>query len=490
MITYSYKLTNTGNVILFGPFSVSDDKLGTVVCPPAPTSLAPTQSVTCTQTYAIKQSDLDNGSITNSATATNGATTSPPDTVTINATQLTVEKSSLTTSLSAPGKVSYSYLVTNNGEVTLTGINLTDNNDNNDMTCPKTTLAPTETMTCSATHTFSQAELDANGSPVAGSGALTNTVTAGSNEAPPASDNLSIPILQGPALSVDKSASPTTYDHAGEVITYTYVITNSGNVTLAQPFTITDDKLGTITCPATPATLAPTETITCTKTYTIKQADLDNGSITNTATGDERQPPTSPPDTETIFAEQSPGLSLDKSATPGTYVHAGEVITYTYVITNSGNVTLAQPFTITDDKLGHDHLPGDAGDARADRDDHLHQDLHDQASRRRRGLDHEHCLRARALRGRGDDHVTTRQRDSHRDAGTVGDDDVDPQPRASGGDRSRSGHGRPRLRARERHGRRAEAVWGGHDRLVLGHAGERVRDPALDEQCVHARCER
>ena len=86
MITYSYKLTNTGNVILFGPFSVTDDKLGTVVCPPAPTSLAPTESVTCTQTYAIKQSDLDNGSITNSATATNGTTTSPPDTVTITAT--------------------------------------------------------------------------------------------------------------------------------------------------------------------------------------------------------------------------------------------------------------------------------------------------------------------------------------------------------------------------------------------------------------------
>ena len=92
------------------------------------------------------------------------------------------------------------------------------------------------------------------------------------------------------------------------MITYTYVITNSGNVTLAQPFTVTDDKLGTITCPATPATLAPTDTITCTKTYTIQQADVDAGSITNTASahapyGGEGTI-TSPPDSATVIARR------------------------------------------------------------------------------------------------------------------------------------------------------------------------------------------
>ena len=72
---------------------------------------------------------------------------------------MTVVKSSTTTSLSAPGTVSYSYLVTNTGDVTLTGIGLSDNNDNNDMSCPFTTLAASD-MTCSATHTFTQAELN------------------------------------------------------------------------------------------------------------------------------------------------------------------------------------------------------------------------------------------------------------------------------------------------------------------------------------------
>lgn len=108
---------------------------------------------------------------------------------------MTVEKSSTTSSLSAPATVTYSYLVTNTGNVTLTGIGLVDDNDTAaGVSCPATTLAVGATLTCSATHTFTQAELDANGSPTAGSGKLTNNVTASSNEAPDATDTLDIPI--------------------------------------------------------------------------------------------------------------------------------------------------------------------------------------------------------------------------------------------------------------------------------------------------------
>ena len=66
--------------------------------------------------------------------------------------------------------MTYSYLVTNTGNTTLSGISLSDDNDNDDLACPGTTLAPAASMTCTATHTFTQAELDANGSPTAGSG--------------------------------------------------------------------------------------------------------------------------------------------------------------------------------------------------------------------------------------------------------------------------------------------------------------------------------
>ena len=137
--------------------------------------------LTCTATHTVTQADLDAGQIVNIASASNGVVTSPPDTATVKAEQnasLSVVKSSTTASLSAPQTVTYSYLVTNTGNVTLTGIALTDNNDDDTMSCPATTLAPGASMTCTASHTFTQAELDANGSPVAGSGKLANTVTA------------------------------------------------------------------------------------------------------------------------------------------------------------------------------------------------------------------------------------------------------------------------------------------------------------------------
>src|SRR5439155_23364611 len=90
------------------------------------------------------------------------------------------------------------------------------------------------------------------------------------------------------ALTLAKRASPTTHCSAGSVITYTYTISNSGNVTLTGPFSVTDNKLGTIN-PCGGGPLAPGASTSCTATHTITQADLDAGSITNTATSAERR---------------------------------------------------------------------------------------------------------------------------------------------------------------------------------------------------------
>src|SRR2546423_11719177 len=74
-----------------------------------------------------------------------------------------------------------------------------------------------------------------------------------------------------------KSASPATYDAAGQTISYEYLLTNSGNVTLSAPFKVDDDKV-TVTCPGTPTSLAPGDSITCTASHKTVQGDLDAGS--------------------------------------------------------------------------------------------------------------------------------------------------------------------------------------------------------------------
>ncbi len=81
-------------------------------------------------------------------------------------------------------------------------------------------------------------------------------------------------VTPAPKLEIGKTANTTTYDHVGQVITYTYVVKNTGNVSLTGPFKVTDDKLGTFTCGSSTAVLAVNQSVTCTKTYTVQATNL------------------------------------------------------------------------------------------------------------------------------------------------------------------------------------------------------------------------
>ncbi|HUO40119.1 MAG TPA: VWA domain-containing protein, partial [Mycobacterium sp.] len=97
------------------------------------------------------------------------------------------------------------------------------------------------------------------------------------------STTTTVNIPANPALTLKKSATQTSFSAAGDKIDYSYLLTNSGNVTLSGPFSVADDK-ATVTCPAT-ATLAPGASITCNATYTVVAGDVSTGSVTNHATG-------------------------------------------------------------------------------------------------------------------------------------------------------------------------------------------------------------
>ena len=71
------------------------------------------------------------------------------------------------------------------------------------------------------------------------------------------------PRIQAPAHKLDKTATRTSVDEVGDVIHYTLVATNTGNVTLST-VTISDPELGSLDC-AQPVTLArPAHRSSCT----------------------------------------------------------------------------------------------------------------------------------------------------------------------------------------------------------------------------------
>ncbi len=78
---------------------------------------------------------------------------------------LGLEKSSTATTVTAAGQiVPYKYVVKNDGNVTLTGVTLSDNRvDGGTAVCAVGTLAAGATSTCTAQHTVTQAEMDAGG---------------------------------------------------------------------------------------------------------------------------------------------------------------------------------------------------------------------------------------------------------------------------------------------------------------------------------------
>ena len=87
----------------------------------------------------------------------------------------------------------------------------------------------------------------------------------------------------------------------------------------------------------------------------MTQADLDAGTITNvafaTGTDTNGNPVDSPTDTETVTADQNPALQIVKTASPLSYDAVGQVIGYSYEVTNVGNVTISGPISVFDDNV-------------------------------------------------------------------------------------------------------------------------------------------
>ncbi len=366
-VLWIYLVRNDGNIAL-SSFAVTDDQVGAVTCPKV--VLRPSDVATCFATGTAAAGQYAN---VGTVTATDLAGTVVGDTDPSHYfgadPGIQVEKSTNGPGGTpvdadvAPGpaiavgdQVTWTYTITNTGNVGLTGVLLADSMAGVSPTCPQNALAVGASMTCTATGTATAGQyentayaigIDPVGQFVsdtdpshyygAAPGILVEKSTNGVDaDEPIAPDGL----LNGPFLLV------------GSAVDWTYTVTNTGNQPLTD-VTVTDVPVQTITCPTT--TLAPGATMTCTASGTAVEGQYLN---TATATGvpDQNGSPGQPvSDTDpSHYYGYRPEITLQKStngvdadAPTGPSVPVGDQVDWTYTLTNTGNVSIFE-FLVTD----------------------------------------------------------------------------------------------------------------------------------------------
>ncbi len=418
VIEYTFTVTNQGNVSLSNVL-VTDVLLGGNV--PGPDSgdtdndgeLDVTEAWIYTGSYTITQDDIDAGEVNNQATAEG---TAPDGTLVddLSGSTIGVDETTTTTlcqspaiaivkeasyddggDCSQPGEViEYTFTVTNQGNVSLSNVTVNDpllggnvpGPDSGD-TDGDNELDVTETWIYTGSYTITQGDIDA--------GEVNNQATA-EGTAPDGTlvDDLSgstigvdetttTTLCQSPAIAIVKEAS---YDDGGdcsqpgEVIEYTFTVTNQGNVSLSNVL-VTDVLLGgNVPGPDSGDTdndgeLDVTEAWIYTGSYTITQDDIDAGEVNNQATAEGTAPDGTLVDDlsgSTIGVDeittttlcQGPAIAIVKESSyddGGDCSQPGEVIDYTFTVTNEGNVSLSN-IVVTDPLLGGVVAGPDSGD--------------------------------------------------------------------------------------------------------------------------------
>jgi uncharacterized repeat protein (TIGR01451 family) len=378
-VTYTFAVTNTGTVPL-DTVTVTDPLVGAVNCPAGPLAVGGTLFCTAAP-YTLSQDDVNRGDVVNNATANGTAAGLPPasddDTTTTvippspsllldkqAGTPVDVNNSGIT---DAGDTIRYTFAVSNNGNLPLTGITISDDLLGSQVpaigvTCLATSLAPAGSTTCTADQPYTITAANetagevvnvatANGvapgnTPVVSNQDSTQTVVT-------AQQNLLV-LEKDAGVPVDVNASGIT--DAGDTIQYMFTVTNNGNVPVAN-IVIDDDLLSglnpaiTVSCEET--ALAPRLSTDCAASavYVVTEADEVAGSVNNVATADGTDPDgdpvvSAPDNTSTEVTVPRPALVIEKTAGTPVDVNnsgitdAGDTIEYTFTIINTGNVAL------------------------------------------------------------------------------------------------------------------------------------------------------
>ena len=256
----------------------------------------------------------------------------------------------------------------NTGNVSLTDINLTDakcaaspvySSGDTDGDTSILAVGELQVYTCTSI-AVTQAEIDA--------GEVYNEVSVivtppSGIPTPPVDDNLTTPVLPSaliPSFTVEKATTSVPVA-AGDTLTYTFDVNNTGNVSLTD-INLTDAK-----CAASPVyssgdtdgdtsilAVGELQVYTCTS-IAVTQAEIDAGEVYNEVSVIVTPPsgiPTPPVDdnltTPVLPSALIPSFTVEK-ATTSVPVAAGDTLTYTFDVNNTGNVSLTD-INLTDAK--------------------------------------------------------------------------------------------------------------------------------------------
>jgi hypothetical protein len=158
-------------------------------------------------------------------------------------------------------------------------------------------------------------------------------------------------VISHPEITVEKTCPPLA--HVGDELHYTITVTNTGDEDLAN-LVVTDTVDGhpSVPVPGAPSELEAGDSIELEFTYTVQEGDDDPlpNSVTASATG-----VISEASVESIAGCVTdiihPGILIEKSVDED-LVPVGTTVTYTYVVTNTGDTTLYD-VSVDDDVLGH-----------------------------------------------------------------------------------------------------------------------------------------
>ncbi len=307
---------------------------------------------TCTVTVNVTAPVIGNYANTSgSVSSTNGGTGNTAlDTLTVNnaSPSISIIKQ-VGTSASGPWSsflavatgtsIYYQFTVENTGDVPLTSVSISD------------PTFPSAATTCNGTWTDPlPVAVAANnnhidtcviGPVTASSGSNSNTVTASGTYVATTVTDTSTATYATTGLTIAKSVTESYFTAAGNVLNYSFLVTNNGSAPLLGPVTVSDDKAVNESCPSVTTVgdldnyLDPGESLTCTATYTVLAADVTAGSVTNLASAS-IDGVTSNTDSKTVNLAV---LTIDKDTTTPTASSNG-IVSYQIVVVNTGGAAL------------------------------------------------------------------------------------------------------------------------------------------------------